>query len=109
MAETYKVLGQVAPASASAVSLYTVPSSTQTVISTITICNRGNVDGTYRTSIRPSGAAEAAQHYIAYDSICLANSTVALTLGITLGATDIITVYASSASFTFGAFGAELT
>ena len=40
MANAYKVLGQLADASANDVTLYTCPSSTETVISSIINCNR---------------------------------------------------------------------
>jgi hypothetical protein len=39
MATTYKVLGQSAPTAATATSLYTVPSVTEAVISTINVVN----------------------------------------------------------------------
>jgi hypothetical protein len=51
----------------------------------------------------------AGQHYIAYDTPIAANDTIALTLGITLATTDVITVYASSASMSFSAFGSEIS
>lgn len=109
MATNYKVLGQSAPSATTATTLYTAPSSTQAVVSTITICNRGTSSGTYRLSVRPDGAAQADQHYIAYDASVPANTTVTWTIGATLGDTDVITVYASSANFSFTAFGSEIT
>ena len=108
MATKYKVLGQSAPSATTATTLYTVPSSTYTVVSTITVANRGTSNATYRIAIRPDGATLANQHYIAYDARILANDTVALTLGITVDSTDIIEVYASSASVSFNAFGSEI-
>jgi hypothetical protein len=51
----------------------------------------------------------ANQHYIAYDVSVLANDTTALTLGITLTATDVVTVYASTADLSFGIFGSEIS
>ena len=108
MANTYKVLGQVAPSATTATSLYTAPSSTQAVISTIVVCNRAATAGTYRIAIRPDGAALATTHYVAYDITIAANDSTALTLGITLGDTDVVTVYASSADMTFSAFGSEI-
>ena len=88
--------------------LYTVPSSTSTVVSTITVCNQASTAGTFRIAVRPSGASIAAQHYVAYDTPIAANDTIALTLGITLATTDIITVYASAATMSFTAFGSEI-
>jgi len=39
MANTYKVLGQSNPSETTATTLYTVPSATSAVCSTIAICN----------------------------------------------------------------------
>jgi hypothetical protein len=109
MAATYKVLGQSAPSATTATTLYTVPSSTSTIVSTLTVCNRDTTSGTFRIAVRPAGATLANQHYIVYDSSITANDTVTFTLGITLATTDIITIYASSANMSFNAFGSELT
>ena len=108
MANTYKVLGQVAPSATTATTAYTVPSSTQAVLSTIVVCNRAASAGTYRIAIRPDGATLATTHYVAYDIAIAANDSTALTLGITLGDTDVVTVYASSADMTFSVFGSEI-
>lgn len=108
MATTYKVLGQSAPSATTATTLYTVPSSTQAVVSTIAVCNRAATAGTFRIAIRPNGATLANEHYIAYDSTVGANDSTFLTIGVTLGDTDVITVYASSANQSFSAFGSEI-
>ena len=108
MATTYKVLGQLNPSAASNTTLYTVPSSTSTVVSTIVVANLGT-SGTYRIAIRPAGESIANKHYIAYDGALNANDTITWTLGITLAATDVITVRASNTSFAFSAFGSEIS
>ena len=108
MATTYKVLGQAAPSATTATTLYTVPSSTQAVVSTIAVCNRAGTAGTFRIAIRPNGATLANEHYIAYGSTVAANDSTFITIGVTLGDTDVITVYASSADQTFSAFGSEI-
>jgi len=89
--------------------LYTVPSATSTVVSTVTVCNQTTSQQTYRIAIRPAGAAIAAAHWVAFDVPMQANDSTALTLGLTLAATDIITINASSTSMSFAAFGAENT
>lgn len=109
MATVYKVLAQSNPSATTATTLYTVPSSTSAVVSTITICNQAASAGSYRIAVRPAGAALAAQHYVAYDVAIAANDTTALTLGMTLATTDVVTVYASSATMSFSAFGSELS
>jgi glucose-6-phosphate dehydrogenase assembly protein OpcA len=109
MATTYKVLGNLNPSATTATTLYTVPSATSTIVSTINICNQAATAGSFRVAIRPAGAALAASHYVAYDTAIPANDSIGLTIGITLGATDVITVYASSATMSFLAFGTEIT
>jgi hypothetical protein len=109
MPNTYKVLAQSNPSATTATTLYTVPSSTQAVISTITICNQAASAGSYRIAVRPAGATLATVHYVAYDVVVAANDTTALTLGITLAATDVVTIYASSSTMSFAAFGSEIS
>ena len=109
MATTYKVLGQVAPSATTLTTLDTVPSATSAVVSTIAVCNRAATAATYRIAIRPAGAAISNEHYIAYDSTVAANDSTMLTIGITLAATDVISVYASSANLSFNAFGSEIS
>ena len=108
MATTYKVLGQSNPSATTDTSLYTVPAATEAIISTITVCNQAATAGTYRIAVRPNGASIAKQHYVAYDVSLPGNASDTLTLGITVDATDVITVRASSADFSFNAFGSEI-
>lgn len=105
---TYKVLGQAAPAANTNSDIYTVPTSTSAVCSTLTICNRG-VSAQFRVAVRPAGAAIANQHYVVYDNYVNANDTVFLTLGVTLAATDVVTVRASTADVSFNLYGSEIT
>jgi len=109
---TYKTLGQLAAGSAvtATESIYTAPNTSglQSVISSITVCNRGTASTTYRLAVRPNGTAVANSHYIAYDATVAGNDTVALTLGITMDANDILGAYAGNANLTFNAFGAEI-
>jgi hypothetical protein len=109
MATIYKVLGQSAPAAATNTNLYTVPALTSAVISTIVVASRLGSAAAFRIAIRPGGAAIADQHYIAYDVTVGAGDSTTITLGITLAATDIITVYASNANLSFNVFGSEIT
>jgi glucose-6-phosphate dehydrogenase assembly protein OpcA len=109
MPTTYKVLGQSAPAATTNTNLYTVPAATSAVVSTIVVANRVGTSATYRIAIRPAGATIANQHYIAYDVTVGAGDSTTLTLGITLAATDVITIYASTTNLSFSVFGSEIT
>ena len=108
MAITYKVLAQSAPSATTNTDVYTVGSGKQATISTITIANRGATAATYRIAVRPDGATIANQHYIAYDTAVPANDTIALTLGVTCDAADVVTIYASTANLSINIFGAEI-
>ena len=108
MATAYKVLGQESPAANTDDDLYTVPSATSAVVSTLSVCNRG-VSTTFRVAVRPAGATLANQHYIVYDNYVNAGDAVFLTLGITLAATDVVTVRAGTADMSFSLFGSELS
>ena len=109
MAYVYKVLAQSAPSATTNTDVYTVGAGKQAIVSTITIANRSASSRTYRIAVRPAGATLANQHYIAYDVALAANDTTALTLGITLTATDVVTVYASTTDLSFGIFGSEIS
>ncbi len=109
MPTVYKVLGQSNPSATTNTTLYTVPSSTSAVVSTITICNQASTAATYRIAVRPAGATVAAQHWVVYGATVAASDTTALTLGVTLATTDVITVYASTATLSFSAFGSEIS
>jgi hypothetical protein len=109
MAVTYKVLGQSKPTAATATTLYTVPSGSgnYAVISSLVINNITSDSTNIRVSIRPGGEAQADKHYILYDSGSAPYSTQVYTIGITLAATDVITVYDLNGKCAFNLFGSE--
>jgi hypothetical protein len=108
MATTYKVLAQSNPAATTATTLYTTPAATQTIVSTISVCNQAATAATYRIAVRPAGAALAAEHYIVYGATVPASDSTMITVGLTLATTDVVTVYASSANLSFNAYGSEI-
>lgn len=101
-----KVLGQSNPAAATPTTIYTVPAATATVISSLTVCNRGSATS-FRIAIRPAGAALSNEHYLYFDVAIPANDTFIATVGLTLATTDVVTVYATDASLSFSLFGQE--
>lgn len=105
----YKVLGQSAPAATTNTTLYTCPSVTQVVSSSIVICNRGAAAATFRVAVRPNAAALANEHYVFFDSPILGNETISVSIGLTIDAADLVVVFASSADLTFSLFGSEIT
>lgn len=109
MATAYKVLGQSNPSATTATTLYTVPSATQAVVSTIVVANLTATAATFRIAVRVAGATLANSQYVAYNITVGASDSTTITLGLTLGAADVITVYASTANVTFSAFGSEIS
>jgi hypothetical protein len=110
MPTEYKVLGQVAPSSNSMTTLYTVPAATQAVVSSLTVCNRSQSAKSFTIAVRPDGAVLANEHYIAFDTAVAAVDTVTLTIGMTLGADDVVSVASFDAhNCSFTLFGSEVT
>ena len=109
MAVEYKILGQAAPAAETSTDLYTVPSSTQALVSTLVICNQAASAASFRVATVPSGETLAAKHYTNYDVALAANDSINLTLGMSLGAGDVLKVYGSSSTISYTAFGSEIT
>ena len=102
-----KVLGQSNPSATTLTTLYTVPSAKEAVVSTISVANLTSTAATFRIAVRPAGASIANQHYIGYDITVGASDSTLITVGLTLAATDVISVYASTANLAFSAFGDE--
>lgn len=109
MANAFKVLGQVNPAAETNTDLYTVPSATETVISTIIIANLAGTSAAFDISIRPNNDPQVDKHFIAKNITVGAADSTTLTLGITLDALDVITVKASSINLAFNVFGTEIS
>jgi hypothetical protein len=109
MANVYKILGQSSPAATTPADLYTVPTATSTVCSSISICNRGTTQTTFRVSISQSGAATANKDYIYYDVTLAGNDTFIATIGVTLATTDKIRVYSGNNNLSFQLFGTEIS
>jgi hypothetical protein len=110
MATNYLVLGQVAPNVDTLATLYVCPSDTQAVVSTISACNTNPSETCLvRLAVRPGSASIATQHYIIYDVSLEPNESLTLTLGITLGESDVVSVQSSASATAFSAFGSEIS
>ena len=109
MATTYKSPAQLEPAANTLSTLYTVPSSTQAVISNIHACNLGSTSASIRVAVRPDGASIADQNYLFYGLTITANDTIEFGHGITMDASDVLSVWSSSGSVSFNLSYAEVT
>jgi hypothetical protein len=109
MTITYKVLGQINPTASTTSTLYTVGTATSCIVSTLAVCNLSNTSTTFNIAVQPGGATLANKHYLNYATPLPGSDTITLTLGITLAATDVISVYTTASSVSFSAFGSEIT
>lgn len=108
MATTPKILGQSNPLAGVLTTLYTVPGSTNLVGSSLVVCNRSGTPTSFRIAIRPAGAAISDEMYLHYDTPIGGNDVYIATIGITLEATDVISVQATDATLSFNGFGQEI-
>ena len=111
MARAYKILGQSNPGANVLTTLYTVPASNSTIISSITIANldeNSSNGGAFRIAVNTSSAAVSNASYLAYSVNVPGRDTVTLSLGVTLNAGSIVSVNANSSLLAFSAFGTEV-
>ena len=109
MPTNYKVLGQQNPSANTLTTIYTVPAATQAVISTITCTNFGATSTNVSLSVHVANAAWAANMQIANNISVSTQNSLALTLGITLGATDTIRANCNTANVAVNIFGSEIS
>lgn len=100
MATDYRVLGQSYPAANTITTLYTVPTAKQAVCSSIVICNHLNSPANYEI--------KAGGQNITLNAPIPANDTITMCLGITLTATETVTV-SSTGTISFNLFGSQIT
>lgn len=109
MANTFKILGQSNPPSTANVDLYTVPSGTAAVISSLVVTNVSADIAIVNVFVRQLGTTATTSNSILYEIPVNANTVATFTLGITMGAGDLITVRSDTANaVAFHAFGSEV-
>jgi hypothetical protein len=114
--DTPKVLGQNDLSAATAASVYTVPSSTACIVSSIFMCNRNVSSGATATTagsnvdlwIQQNGASDTAKQYLFKTFRVGYSETLVVPAGIALAAGDVIRAQSSDASVSVNAFGMEM-
>ena len=109
MATVRKNLAQSNPSATTLTDVYTVPASTTTVITTITIANRSATATSFRMSHALAGAADDSKQYLFYDVPVGGNDTFQVTTAIQMATTDKLRVYATLATLSFNIHGEELS
>lgn len=109
MADVIKVLGQLDAAATTTETLYTAPNLAQVTSSTLVICNRTGAEITFRVSVDVGAGGADDMQFLFYDAPLAANSTLTVTIGITLNQADLVQTYASATGLSFNLFGVETT
>lgn len=109
MPNTYKSPAQLKPNANTLSTLYTVPADTQAVTSNIHVCNLGSTSASIRLAVRPSGTSISDEHYLFYGLTITANDTIEFGHGITMDASDVMSVWSSTGSVSFNLSYAEVT
>lgn len=100
----FGALGQATPLATTLTAAYTVPALKRATVQVV-CCNRG-VNATVRVAHAPAGAADALGHYVLYN-LPVSSGDTQSTVRMTVGAGDVIRVYASTADVTFNVNGIE--
>jgi len=109
LTDTHKILGQSKPSATTLTDVYTVPALNQAILSSIVVANQSGTATSFRVAVAVAGAADNTKQYVAYDMPIAGNDVVPLVLGITLGAADVVRVYATLATLSFNLFGVEVS
>jgi hypothetical protein len=108
MANTYMSPAQAISTANTLVTLYTVPANTQVITSNIHVCNLGDTSASIRIAVRKAAANIANQHYLFFGLTIAPFDTIQLGDGITMGATDVMSVWASNSNISFNLSYAEV-
>lgn len=111
MAESYKYSqAQGTSSTGTYTTLYTVPSATESIVSSLVVCNQSTSDITTRIALDDTTASvPSGDEFLVYDAVIAGNDTVALTLGICMDAGKHIRVASSASACSFTAFVSEIS
>jgi hypothetical protein len=76
--------------------------------SVLALCNQDTTTASIRVAVRPAGQTIAPKHYILYDAYVNSSDTLNLTLGLSLGPLDVVSVSSSLTSVSAVLSGSEL-
>lgn len=112
MAQTFKRLGAINPSANTQTNVYVVPAATESVISTITICNQAATNASYSLIVMPAStfaSPASAADFVIRGAVVPAADSIILTVGLTANAGSVIAANSSSPNVSFSAFGSEIT
>jgi hypothetical protein len=108
----YKILGQVQPTGNILTTIYTVPASTNTVVTTITICNQSANTVSVNVAANVSGSAVTTKNFIVSSYALGAAETLVLEPRVSLNVGSILSANITGANaasnVSINAFGVEI-
>ena len=115
MANSYKILGQIAPSSNTLTNVYVTGASVSSVVNTIYLCNQDSANANVSLIVRPVNEALANKHYILQDQRLDAADTIILNLNITMNSDVILAANIATrtgeatANCSVNAYGVEIS
>jgi hypothetical protein len=115
MANSYKILGQIAPSSNTLTNVYVTGASVSSVVNTIYLCNQDTANANVSVIVRPVNEALANKHYILQDQRLDAADTIILNLNITMNSDVILAANIATrtgeatANCSVNAYGVEIS
>lgn len=115
MANSYKILGQIAPSSNTLTNVYVTGASVSSVVNTIYLCNQDSANANVSVIVRPINEALANKHYILQDQRLDAADTIILNLNITMNSDVILAANIATrtgeatANCSVNAYGVEIS
>jgi hypothetical protein len=115
MANSYKILGQIAPTANALTNVYVTGASVSSVVNTIYLCNQDSANANVSVIVRPVNEALANKHYVLQNQRLDAADTIILNLNITMNSSVILAANISTragetnANCSVSAFGVEIS
>ena len=109
MAQTYEILGQLAPSADTLTNVFVTGASSSAIVGTITIHNFSDANASYSLVVRPINETLANKHFIIRGGILPAREMISITGAVTMNASAILAANTSGGSVSFNAYGVEIT
>ncbi len=109
MAQTYEILGQLAPSANTLTNVFVTGASSSAIVGTITLHNFSDANASYSLVVRPINETLANKHFIIRGGILPAREMISITGAVTMNASAILAANTSGGSVSFNAYGVEIT
>ena len=109
MAQTYEILGQLAPSANTLTNVFVTGASSSAIVGTITLHNFSDANASYSLVVRPINESLANKHFIIRGGVLPAREMISITGAVTMNANAILAANTNGGSVSFNAYGVEIT